>query len=107
MIERYAAPAGNTAHSSGMVPAAGTRLQREKGVENSPQALAQDIQNKAKGKADPALVEVFLHPGHSCWRMHAPASRTGGELIGSLTRAVERGIRTADRGTVRRSPYLW
>ena len=114
VIERDAIPAGNTALSSGMVPACGTRQQREKGVDDSPEALAADIQKKAKGEADPALVDAvcrasaptaewltdrhgivltlvegFLYPGHSRLRMHAPPSRTGAELIGSLTRAVE------------------
>ena len=36
------------------------------------------------------LVEGFLYPGHSYLRMHAPASRTGADLIGSMTQAVER-----------------
>jgi len=58
VIERDPVPAGNTALSSGMVPASGTRQQREKGIEDSPEALAADIQMKAKGEADPALVEA-------------------------------------------------
>jgi len=37
-----------------------------------------------------ALVDGFLYPNHSYLRMHAPASRTGADLIGSMTQAVER-----------------
>ena len=114
VLERDAAPAGSTALSSGMVPAAGTKLQAARGVEDSPETLLADVQAKAKGLADPVvaasvaaaagpavdwlaethaipftLVDSFLYPGHSVWRMHAPPSRTGAELIGALTRAAE------------------
>jgi fumarate reductase flavoprotein subunit len=35
------------------------------------------------------LVTGFLYPGHSRLRMHAPPSRRGEDLVGSLTRAAE------------------
>jgi len=114
IVERDGAPQGSTALSSGMVPAAGTKLQRAKGVDDNPALFARDIQNKASGQADETvvaavtetagaaidwlieekgidleLVEGFLYPGHSAPRMHAPKSRTGQELIGMLTRAAE------------------
>ncbi len=112
LLERDAAPAGSTALSSGMVPAAGTRAQRAAGVDDSPARMAADIRAKAGGALDEAvlaavcegsaptlewlgeahgvaleLVEGFLYPGHSRARMHAPPSRTGAELIGALTSA--------------------
>ena len=112
VLERDPAPQGSTALSSGMIPACGTRIQHAKGVGDSVEIMAADIQRKARGEADPALVEAvcrdsgpaidwlgerhgvglslvegFLYPGHSRLRMHAPPSRTGAELIGSLTRA--------------------
>jgi len=115
VIERDPAPQGSTALSSGMIPACGTRQQRDAGVEDSPAIMAADIQRKARGEADPTLVDAvcrasgptvewlgdrhgveltlvdgFLYPGHSRLRMHAPPSRTGAELIGSLTVAAER-----------------
>lgn len=112
VLERDPAPAGSTALSSGMVPAAGTRLQRASGVRDDPSLMARDIQAKAGQRADrelvkavceasaPALewlmdageipfelVEGFLYPGHSVPRMHALPGRTGVELIDALTSA--------------------
>lgn len=115
VLERDRIPAGSTALSSGMVPAAGTRIQAARGVEDSIERMLADIQAKAHGENDPSvvaaacraaaeavdwlkerhgvpfeLVEGFLYPGHSRPRMHAPPSRTGAELIGALTGAAER-----------------
>ena len=112
IFERDGFPAGSTALSSGMVPACCTRAQRARGVEDSVGLMAHDIQHKARGQADPdlvqalcresgatvdwlsdvhgmelGLVEGFLYPGHSRMRMHAPPSRSGAELIGALTAA--------------------
>jgi len=114
VLERDAVPSGSTALSSGMIPACNSALQQAAGVEDSVDLMAADIQAKAEGEADPALlsalcqesgptidwlvqeigipltlVEGFLYPGHSVARMHAPPSRTGADLIGSLTRAAE------------------
>lgn len=114
VLERDPAPQGSTALSSGMIPACGTQIQQAKDVEDLVELMAADIQHKARGEADPALVETmcresgpaidwlcerhgieltlvegFLYPGHSRLRMHAPPSRTGADLIGGLTRAAE------------------
>jgi fumarate reductase flavoprotein subunit len=114
IVERDAVPAGSTALSAGLVPAAGTRFQRAKGIIDSPQAFAADIQRKAKGEADPVVVEAitaaagaliewladrydlpfevisnFNYPGHSAMRMHGLPSRSGLELINRLRQAVE------------------
>lgn len=114
VIERDPVPRGSTAMSSGMIPAAGTRFQRARGIDDSPEPFAADIMAKNGHKADPAivrrltehagptvewlvdawgiplrLVEGFRYPGHSRMRMHAPPSRTGMELIGALTRAAQ------------------
>jgi fumarate reductase flavoprotein subunit len=95
VLERDAKPAGSTALSTGLIPAAGTRFQRALGIEDSPALLAADIWRKAKGATDRAivdavarasgptiewladrhgvafkLVEGFLYPGHSVLRMH-------------------------------------
>ncbi len=115
VLERDDLPQGSTALSSGLVPACATRQQRDKGVEDSVALMAADIDRKARGEADPALVEAlchgsgptvewlidahaieltlvegFLYPGHSRLRMHGPPSRTGAELIAALTAAAER-----------------
>jgi len=115
ILERDATPSGSTALSSGMIPAAGTRFQAARGVADSVECFAADIQHKAQGRADPviveavtraagpavdwladghgvplALVEGFLYPGHGVARMHAPPSKTGADLMAGLVRAVER-----------------
>lgn len=112
VLERDPSPSGSTAMSSGMIPAAGTRLQATRGVADTPSIMAADIQKKAHGENDPAmvaaickasgptvdwlidhhnlpltLIEGFLYPGHSFPRMHAPASRSGADLIGGLLAA--------------------
>jgi len=114
VLERDRVPSGSTALSSGMIPACGTRLQSEAGVDDSPAIMAADILEKTQGEADQGMVKAicrasgptidwliddlaieltlvsgFLYPGHSRLRMHAPPSRTGEELIGGLIRAAE------------------
>lgn len=115
VLERDPVPRGSTALSSGMIPACGTKVQGAKGIEDSPEVMAADIQKKARGEADPAVVEAvcrasgpaidwlayrhgveltlvegFVYPGHSCLRMHAPPSRAGADLIGALSAGVAR-----------------
>src|SRR5471030_3469417 len=60
VIERDAVPAGSTALSAGLIPSAGTRFQRAKGIADSPQLLAADIQRKAKGEADGAVADAVV-----------------------------------------------
>jgi fumarate reductase flavoprotein subunit len=115
VFERDASPSGSTALSSGFIPAAGTRYQRAKGIEDSPALLAADIQRKAHGQADPTVVDMvahgsgptiewlvdghglefvlldgFLYPGHSVLRMHAHPRKTGAALMAALLEAVAR-----------------
>jgi fumarate reductase flavoprotein subunit len=114
VIERDAVPGGSTALSAGLIPAAGTRFQRAKGIADSPACFIADIQRKANGEAAPAvlesvasgaapliewladghalpfeLVDGFNYPGHSALRMHGLPSRTGRELIDRLRHAAE------------------
>src|SRR6476661_7603796 len=58
VIERDAVPSGSTALSAGLIPAAGTRFQREKGIEDSPKRFAEDISGKSHGAADAKLVQA-------------------------------------------------
>lgn len=113
IIERDAVPGGSTALSAGLIPAAGTRFQRAKGIADGPGRLANDIKRKA-GDVDCAIVEAvsrgsapliewladryafpfelvenFNYPGHSALRMHGLPSRTGRELIDRLRHAAE------------------
>ncbi|WP_424236881.1 FAD-dependent oxidoreductase [Bhargavaea ginsengi] len=105
---------GNTAASAGMIPAAGTNLQKELGIEDSVQLMVEDILRKNKYESDPELTEAicrasgplidwmneelkismsvvteFKYPGHSVERMHAPPTRSGLELVKSLKKAVD------------------
>jgi fumarate reductase flavoprotein subunit len=113
LFERDPLPRGSTAMSSGMIPAAGTRFQKARGIDDDPERFAADILAK-NGGANAAmahrlagaaaatverlvdrwgvrleLVEGFLYPGHSRPRMHAPPSRSGEELVGALLAACE------------------
>ena len=114
VIERDAVPGGSTALSAGLIPAAGTRFQRAKGITDNPDCFAGDIRRKANDGAAPAalepvacgaapliewltdfhalpfeLVDSFNYPGHSALRMHGLPSRTGRELIDRLRHAAE------------------
>jgi fumarate reductase flavoprotein subunit len=114
VIERDAVPGGSTALSAGLVPAAGTRFQRAKGVVDSAERFVADIVRKSRGEACLAvlesvargsaaliewladrhalpfeLVDNFNYPGHSALRMHGLPSRTGRELIDHLRHAAE------------------
>lgn len=114
VLERDMIPRGSTALSSGMIPACGSRSQIEHGVEDSVEIMAADIAKKSRNQTDAAMIDVvcresgpaidwlaqhgveltlvegFLYPGHSQLRMHAPASRSGSDLMDSLSAAAER-----------------
>ena len=114
ILERDALPRGSTALSAGLVPAAGTRFQQSRRIADDADGFAADIQRKAGGAADPAIVgqvtrqagstiewladrhglpfsvvDDFDYPGHGARRMHGLPSRSGAELIDRLQRAVE------------------
>ncbi|WP_158818780.1 FAD-dependent oxidoreductase [Methylocapsa sp. S129] len=114
VIERDPLPRGSTALSAGLIPAAGTRFQRERGIADAPALFAADIQRKAHNQADPVIVAAltqsaaatiewladkydlpfsvvhdFDYPGHGARRMHGLPSRSGAELIDRLRTAVE------------------
>jgi len=114
VLERDRTPSGSTALSSGVIPAAGTRFQRAKGIDDSPALLVADLMAKNKGRSDrrvtarvaeragPTLewladrhgvpfevIDGFLYPGHSVLRMHATPKRTGADLMGYLLAATE------------------
>ncbi len=114
IFEKADQPWSNTARSGGMIPAAGTRFQRDAGIIEGPEDLAEDIFRKNHHSSDPELtrhlartatkmvewlvdaagvdlvfIDDFKYPGHSQYRMHAPPSRTGGALVADLRTAVE------------------
>ncbi len=113
VLERDENPNGSTSLSAGLIPAPCTRLQKEAGIEDSPELFAQDLVAKTHDhtphdmalvaaqtagpmidwlmdthKVEFELVTGFTYPGHSRLRMHGPKSRTGADLEQSLLSAV-------------------
>lgn len=108
LLERDATPSGSTALSSGFIPAAGTRVQRDQGIADSVALFAEDIVAKSHAQAAPHLVQAyaqacgpaidslgehglqfevlanFLYPGHRVHRMHSLRERTGAALVAAL-----------------------
>ncbi|GGM08343.1 FAD-dependent oxidoreductase [Micromonospora yangpuensis] len=99
----------NTAMSTSMIPAAGTRWQAEAQVTDSPARFLDDIRAKTHGQADPVvavalttvaaelvdwladacgvpleLVTDFSYPGHSAYRCHSVPDRSGASLHRAL-----------------------
>ena len=112
IVEGDVTPRGNTTLSGGQIPAAGSRLQREAGIDDPPEILAEDLIRKARGLCDiemahhiaaesaatvdwlvdrwkvPLSVPADLvHPGHSRARMHVTPNRFGAELLTVLLSA--------------------
>lgn len=118
VVEKLDRPGGNTALSTGSVPGAGTRFQREAGIEDSPGRMLEDYQRTAgdhdipevmkrlidvsaplcewlvdRVEARMQIITDYAHVGHSVPRLHAPRSRRGQDLVDDLVRAAEkRGI---------------
>lgn len=115
VLERDDSAMGTTAMSTGLIPGAGSRYQREKGIDDSPEIFADDVVSKTGGAVDVelvqslarrsatvvewladycrvplSLVDTFLYPGHSRMRMHGTPHRTGSELMGALQSAIGR-----------------
>ena len=105
----------NSAIASNFIPAAGTRFQREAGIEDDAQCFAADIMKKNGGRGDAAValalcehsadavhwlvdelaVDLQFAPeltwlGHSVIRMHAHPSRGGPPVLASLRNFAER-----------------
>jgi fumarate reductase flavoprotein subunit len=115
LLEKEDRAGGNTWLSTGSVPAADTRFQREAGVEDSPEIMAADLLRKAgphdaehtvellaresaslvewlvdEHKVDLQIITDYKHVGHSITRLHAPAARKGEFLVKDLVAAAER-----------------
>jgi fumarate reductase flavoprotein subunit len=114
VLERDPRPTGSTSMSSGFIPACSTRFQRAIGITETPEEFAADIQKKATGGAEAAIVTTvtqqigpalewladvhglewlvlddFLYPGHTKHRMHAVPEKTGAGLMARLQAAAE------------------
>jgi len=128
ILEKSDRPGGNSALSTGSVPASGSRFQREAGIVDDAETHIRDLMQIAGDTDDPALVRrmaevsaetvewliddvgarmrlitAYRHIGHSVPRLHAPVSRRGIDLVNDLLAAVEaRGIPLAVGNTARR-----
>jgi fumarate reductase flavoprotein subunit len=112
VLEKLDRPGGNSSLSTGSVPAAASRFQREAGIEDDPDRFYADLMAISGGSDCPELVRrlvdtsaatvewlidhvgarmVFIsaykHIGHSVPRLHAPLSRRGQELVDDLLAA--------------------
>jgi fumarate reductase flavoprotein subunit len=118
VIEKMDRPGGNSALSTGSVPAAATRFQREAGIADSAEQFVTDLMRTGGPTDCPslvhrlaatsaetvewlvdavgarlALVTAYKHVGHSVPRLHAPVSRRGKDLVDDLLVALgKRGI---------------
>jgi len=115
IIEKMDRPGGNSALSTGSVPAAATRFQREAGIVDTTEQFVADLMRTGGPTDCPSLVRrlaatsaetvewlvdvvgarltlvtAYKHVGHSVPRLHAPASRRGKDLVDDLLAAVAR-----------------
>jgi fumarate reductase flavoprotein subunit len=113
ILEKLGRPGGNSSLSTGSVPAANSRFQREAGLFDSPEKMIADLMGIAHATDDLALVQrmaevsaetvewlideigahmvlitAYKHIGHSIQRLHAPISRRGQDLVDDLLAAV-------------------
>ena len=125
VLEKSDELGGNTALSTGMIPAAGSRFQEAAGNEDSPNAMARDILEKNGHQADEEMVrrlcrqsrhlvhwlvdqcdvdfqfvDDFKYPRQSEYRMHAPPGRHGSHLVDDLLSEIE------DRGNIELLPNV-
>jgi fumarate reductase flavoprotein subunit len=113
ILEKRERPGGNSSLSTGSVPGAGSRFQREAGIEDTPERMIEDLQRQAGASDLPALTATmahisaelcewlvddvgarmalitdYCHVGHTVPRLHAPVSRRGQDLVDDLLAAV-------------------
>ena len=112
ILERDETPSGSTSLSSGFVPAPGTRFQKAINVEDTSDLFCADLMAKSHDTSDQTLARIaadniapaiewladhagiewivlddFLYPGHSRYRMHAVPEKTGSALQARLLTA--------------------
>ncbi|MDB6002188.1 MAG: fumarate reductase/succinate dehydrogenase flavoprotein domain protein [Rhizobacter sp.] len=118
ILEKRDRAGGNSSLSTGSVPGAGSRFQREAGIADSPDVMVADLLRLSGESELPeltvrmarisaelcewlvdnvharmALITDYCHVGHTIPRLHAPVSRRGQDLVDDLLAAVaERDI---------------
>ena len=116
VLERDPKPVGSTGMSQGFICAAGTRLQRDAGIEDDADTMFADIIAKTRNQTDPQLARTIADQsgptidwltdthdlplrvdsdwrgdfGHSRRRMHGTPHSDGAELLALLQTAAER-----------------
>ena len=115
ILEKRERPGGNSSLSTGSVPGAGSRFQREAGIVDSPDVMLADLLRLSGESELPelvrrmaaisaelcewlvdsvgarmALITDYCHVGHTIPRLHAPVSRRGQDLVDDLLAAVAR-----------------
>jgi fumarate reductase flavoprotein subunit len=118
LLEKSTRRGCNTEWSGGLVQAAGTRVQRAAGVEDSANEMFFDIMRKNKWKSDPEIVAMIaqrsvdvidlfidevgmtihldqnvLYFGHTNHRMHAMPTEAGDEIVQALRAYIDRHAR--------------
>lgn len=113
IVEKRDQPGGNTALSTGSIPGAGSRFQRDANIQDSPETMIADLKRIAgehdlsdvsdtlvsisaelcewlvdRVPARMSLITDYCHVGHSTPRLHAPASRRGQDLMDDLLAGV-------------------
>lgn len=111
-VDEHFRRGNNTSMSTAMIPGAGSRWQREAGVDDSPDRFVADIMAKTHGQADERLARAlasvsaplvewladgvglpmelvtdFPYPGHSAFRCHTIPGRSGRAMLDHLARA--------------------
>lgn len=114
VLEKLERAGGNSALSTGSIPAAGSRMQREAGVDDDPDRMVADLMRQsgpheaeyltrrlAESSAelvewlvdthavDLRLITDYKHVGHSVTRLHAPVSRKGQDLVDDMVAACD------------------
>lgn len=112
VVEKLDRTGGNTSLSTGSIPGAGTRWQKEAGIADGPERFADDLLRQSgpheaeevtrllahmsasvvewlvdRHTVDLRLITDYKHVGHSVPRLHAPAARKGQCLVDDLVRA--------------------
>lgn len=115
VLERDSTAGGSTVMSGAMIPAPGSRWQKEAGIEDAPARLVQDMIAATDGEIDESIATTVAEAAAPCmewladahqlpissidnWKGHGQSkarmvsvpSRTGEELHGALSAAAER-----------------
>ncbi|MFQ3573767.1 MAG: flavocytochrome c [Thermodesulfovibrionales bacterium] len=61
VLEKMPITGGNSQLAAGGMNAAGTRIQKEKGINDSPELMFEDTMKGGKGQNDPALVKILAY----------------------------------------------